>query len=56
MKQKKLKQLVSDMQKLEKECQDGNNVADNMKKMAEIFESLSLEDMLLLAVSLEELN
>lgn len=56
MKQKEIKKLASEIWTLEKKCQDGEEVAENMDKMAEICESLSFEEMLCLAAEIEALT
>ena len=44
--EKKLKELVEQIIKYEKECQLGNNVQENMSKIEQLIQSLSLEEML----------
>lgn len=42
----KIKDVATTLMTLEKECQLGNNVPENMKKMEQLTSNLSLEDML----------
>ena len=44
--EKKLKELTEQIIKYEKECQLGNNVQENMSKIEQLIQSLSLEEML----------
>ena len=44
--EKKLKELVEQIIKYEKECQLGNNVQENMSKIEQLIQSLSVEEML----------
>lgn len=44
--EKKLKELAEQISKLEKECQLGNNLQENMDKIEQLIQSLSLEEML----------
>lgn len=44
--EKKLKELAEQISKLEKECQLGNNLQENMNKIEQLIQSLSLEEML----------
>ena len=44
--EKKLKELAEQISKLEKECQLGNNIQENMNKIEQLIQSLSLEEML----------
>lgn len=43
---KKLKKIATQIIELEKLCQKGDNVPDNMNKMAQLISELSLEEML----------
>jgi len=56
MNQKKIFKLASEIYNLEKKCQNGENVSENMKKMTELCKSLSLEELLQLDEALEALN
>lgn len=47
-KEKKLKRVASELATLEKQCQDGINVQENMSKMARMIEEFSLEELLML--------
>ena len=53
MKQKELKKIASSIWDLEKECQKGNNVLENMNNMTKLVENLSLEDIMKLAEVME---
>ena len=44
--EKKLKELAEQISKLEKECQLGNNLQENMNKIEQLIQSLSLKEML----------
>ena len=44
--EKKLKELAEQISKLEKECQLGNNVQENVSKIEQLIQSLSVEEML----------
>ena len=44
--EKKLKELAERIIKYEKECQLGNNVQENMSKIEQLIQSLSVEEML----------
>ena len=44
--EKKLKELVEQIIKYEKECQLGNNVQENVSKIEQLIQSLSVEEML----------
>ena len=44
--EKKLKELAEQIIKYEKECQLGNNIQENMSKIEQLIQSLSLEEML----------
>lgn len=43
---KKIKQLAEQIFILEKECQLGNNVQENMNKIEQLTQTLSLDEML----------
>lgn len=45
-KNKKIKQIAEKILKLERECQEGKDVQENMAKIEKITSILSLEDML----------
>lgn len=45
-KKKNIKKLAQQIARLEKECQFGNNVSENMNKIEQLIQGLSLEDML----------
>lgn len=44
--EKKIKQLAEQIFILEKECQLGNNVQENMNKIEQLTQTLSLDEML----------
>ena len=44
--EKKIKQLAKQIFILEKECQLGNNVQENMNKIEQLTQTLSLDEML----------
>lgn len=46
MKKSELKKIVTQVQELEEQCQQGINVPENLVKMEEIMIKLSFEDML----------
>ena len=50
---KKLKKIASKIWDLEKKCQNGENISENMKEMAKLYKSLSFEEMLQLAEVME---
>lgn len=52
-KNKKLKKIASDIWDLELRCQNGENISENLQKMTDMTEKLSLQDILLLADILE---
>lgn len=52
-KNKKLKKIASDIWDLELRCQNGENISENLHKMTNMIEKLSLQDILLLANILE---
>ena len=43
---KKLKELAEQIIKYEKECQLGNNIQENVNKIEQLIQSLSIEEML----------
>ena len=45
-KKKNIKKLAHQIVRLEKECQSGNNISENMNKIEQLIQGLSLEDML----------
>lgn len=45
-KKKNIKKVALEIARLEKECQSGNNISENMNKLEQIIQCLSLEDML----------
>ena len=45
-KKKNIKKLAQQIVRLEKECQSGNNISENMNKIEQLIQGLSLEDML----------
>lgn len=47
-KEKELKKVASELAILEKKCQDGIDVQENMLKMARMIEKFSLEELLML--------
>ena len=53
MNKKKLKQVPKEIYELELECQKGNNIEENMKKMNELTSNLNVVDILEMAVYLE---
>ena len=56
MKQKKLKALASKIWDLEKKCQNGENVSENMHEMTKLCSSLSVDELLLLDETIAELK
>ena len=44
--EKKLKELAKQIIEYEKECQLGNNVQENVSKIEQLIQSLSIEEML----------
>lgn len=46
MRRSKLKKIASDLWDLEQKCQNDENVSENMKKMTEISQELSFNDLL----------
>ena len=54
IKKKNLKELAFEMEQLEKECQKGINISENLIKMEKIMMGLSLTDMLELTEILNE--
>ena len=51
---KKLRKIVYDIINLEKECQAGNNIKENMEKMTKIMGSLEIEELLKVCDCLEK--
>ena len=45
MKQKEIKMLASQIKDLELKCQKGENISENLKKMEQLAEGLSLDDL-----------
>lgn len=45
-KKKNIKKLAQQIARLEKECQSENNISENMNKIEQLIQGLSLEDML----------
>ena len=45
-KKKNIKKLAQQIARLEKECQSENNISENMNKIEQLIQVLSLEDML----------
>ena len=45
-KKKNIKKLAQQIARLEKECQSRNNISENMNKIEQLIQGLSLEDML----------
>jgi hypothetical protein len=54
--EKKLKKLAEELYKLERECQLGNNTQENMNKMEQLIQSLSVEEMLIIDTYITEQN
>jgi HPt (histidine-containing phosphotransfer) domain-containing protein len=46
MKKENIKKLANEIARLEKECQSGNNVSDAMRKIEQLTQGLSIEEML----------
>lgn len=46
MNRKEMKEIANRLAKLERECQNGNNINENMLEMAQIVSSLSFEDLM----------
>lgn len=46
--EKKLKELAKQIFQLEKECQLGNNIQENMNKIEQLIQTLSIEEMLII--------
>ena len=51
---KRIKKIAKQIQQLEEECQQGNNISENLKKMEELMSNLPLEEMLELNEILEQ--
>ena len=43
---KNIKKLAQEIARLEKECQLGNNISDNLEKLEQLTSNLSLHEML----------
>ena len=46
MKKENIKKLANEIARLEKECQSGNNISDAMRKIEQLTQGLSIEEML----------
>ena len=46
--EKKLKELAKQIFQLEKECQLGNSIQENMNKIEQLIQTLSIEEMLII--------
>lgn len=55
MKKSELKEISKEILNLEQECQEGNNIPENLKKMEQIANKLSLKDLFKLAEIMEDL-
>lgn len=53
---KKLQKIASDIWDLEQKCQNNDNISENLQKMTNITEGLSLKDIFLIADILESKN
>lgn len=51
---KRIKKIAKQIQQLEEECQQGNNISENLKKMEELMSNLPFEEMLELNEILEQ--
>ena len=56
MKQEKLKILASELWNLEQKCQNGEEISENMDKMMNIANKLSITELLQLADFMESSN
>ena len=56
MKQEKLKILASELWNLEQKCQNGEEISENMDKMMNIANKLSVNELLQLADFMESSN
>lgn len=56
MKQKKLKELASQLWDLEQKCQENENVSENLKEMENIANNLSLTDLMHVTFLMEKLH
>lgn len=45
-KKKTIQELATELMKIEKECQLGHNLSENISKMEQLIHNLSLEEML----------
>ena len=54
MKKRDIKKLANHIWELEQECQKGNNISNNLTKMQEIADNLSIADFINLTLYLEE--
>lgn len=45
-KKKNIKTIAEQIMELEKQCQSGTNISENLTKMEQLIEGLSLQDML----------
>ena len=55
MDKKNFNSIVKQIAELEKECQNGNNVNENMKKMDALLEGISLDELFEITLQLEEM-
>ena len=46
--EKKLKKVAEQLYKLERECQLKNNIQENMNKMEQLIQTLSIEELLII--------
>ena len=46
MNRKEMKEIANRLAKLERECQKGNNIDENMLEMTQLVSSLSFEDLM----------
>lgn len=54
MNDKQLKKLADDIWSLEQECQNDNNVSENMAKMTKLIDDLPFEDLIKLMINIEK--
>ena len=52
--EKHLEKIANQVMELEKECQLGNNISENMDKMSEIMNGLSMDELIQINVYLEQ--
>lgn len=52
--EKHLEKIANQVMELEKECQLGNNISENMDKMSEIMNGLSMDELIKINVYLEQ--